>query len=251
MATLERAAVSGDTLAKLLLDLSHSEPVAEIFVISTCNRVEVYADVDRFHAGVTAFCELIAWHCGIPAQELTPHLYVHYEDRAVSHLLAVACGLDSMVVGEPQIVGQVCSAIRLAAEHGASAGSWATWAGRRCGPTSGARAETGIARTGVSLLSLAIEAASPASPLPLLAAPLPVSRARQAGMLVVGAGSMSTLAAATGCRDGGRQPRTPKTAPVLHLHRPARAWVTAPAPAAMPTISREAVVAWWGLWPRR
>jgi glutamyl-tRNA reductase len=51
VATLERAAVSGDTLAKLLLDLSHSEPVAEIFVISTCNRVEVYADVDRFHAG--------------------------------------------------------------------------------------------------------------------------------------------------------------------------------------------------------
>ena len=119
VATLERAAVSGDTLAKLLVDLARAEPVAETFVISTCNRLEVYADVDRFHAGVTAICELIARHCGIPAQELTPHLYVHYEDRAVRHLLAVACGLDSLVVGEEQIVGQVRSGIRMAVEQGA------------------------------------------------------------------------------------------------------------------------------------
>src|SRR5215469_5640794 len=111
VATLERAAVSGDTLAKLLMDLARAEPVAETFVISTCNRIEVYAEVDRFRAGMTAICELIARHCGIPAQDLTPHLYVHYEDRAVSHLLVVACGLDSMVVGEEQIVGQVRSAI--------------------------------------------------------------------------------------------------------------------------------------------
>jgi glutamyl-tRNA reductase len=201
---------------------------------------------------VTAFCELIAWHCGIPAQELTPHLYVHYEDRAVSHLLTVACGLDSMVVGEPQIVGQVRSAIRLAAEHGAigrvlgDLGRQALRADKR------ARAETGIARTGVSLLSLAIEAASPSLPAPAPRSTAPGVPSQAGGdVLVVGAGSMSTLAAATGCRDGGRQPRTPKTAPVLHLHRPARAWVTAPAPAAMPTTSREAVVAWWGLWPRR
>ena len=119
VATLERAAVSGDTLAKLLVDLTRAEPVAETFVISTCNRLEVYTDVDRFHAGVTAICELIARHCGIPAQELTPHLYIHYEDSAVRHLLAVACGLDSLVVGEEQIVGQVRSGIRMAAEQGA------------------------------------------------------------------------------------------------------------------------------------
>ncbi|HEY1706287.1 MAG TPA: hypothetical protein VGG75_41965 [Trebonia sp.] len=68
---------------------------------------------------VTAICELIARHSGIPAAELTPHLYAHYKDRVVTHLLAVACGLDSMAVGEEQILGQVRSAIRLAAEHGA------------------------------------------------------------------------------------------------------------------------------------
>ena len=203
VAIMERAAVSGDTLAKLLVDLARAEPVAEAFVISTCNRVEVYADVDRFHAGVTAIRELIARHCGIPARELTPHLYVHYEDRAVSHLLAVACGLDSMVVGEEQIVGQVRSAVRLAAEHGTigrvlgDLSRLALRAGKR------ARAETGIGRTGISLLSLAIETASP-----ILSAPAPGGTApgvpSLAGrdVLVVGAGSMSALAVATARREG-------------------------------------------------
>ena len=93
VAVLERAAVSGDTVTKLLRDVVQAEPVAEAFVVSTCNRVEVYADVDRFHAGVTAICELLARHCGVPSHELTQYLYVHYEDRAVSHLLAVAAGL--------------------------------------------------------------------------------------------------------------------------------------------------------------
>lgn len=198
VATLERAAVSGDTLGKLLRDVVQAEPVAEAFVVSTCNRVEVYADVDRFHAGVTAICELLARHCGMPSHELTPHLYVHYEDRAVSHLLAVAAGLDSMVVGEDQILGQVRSAVKLAAEHGTAGrvlgdlGRLALRTGKR------ARAETTIGRAGLSLLSAAVElAAGPVSP-------------GQAGtdalagrdVLVVGAGSMSALAVATAARSG-------------------------------------------------
>jgi glutamyl-tRNA reductase len=145
---LESAAVRGDPLAKLLSDLVCAEPVAEVFVVSTCNRLEVYADVDRFHAGVAAICELLARHCGVPERELTPHLYVHYEDRAVSHLLAVACGLDSVVVGEEQILGQVRSAVRLAREQGTigrvlgDLGRVALRAGKR------ARTETGIGRAG-------------------------------------------------------------------------------------------------------
>ena len=118
VAVQERAAVSGDTLAKMICDLGRAEPVAETFAVSTCNRVEVYADVDRFHAGVTAIRELLARYCGIAEQELIRHLYVHYEDRAVSHLLAVACGLDSVVVGEEQILAQVRSALKLAREQG-------------------------------------------------------------------------------------------------------------------------------------
>jgi len=201
VATLERAAVSGDTLTKLLRDVVQAEPVAESFVVSTCNRVEVYAEVDRFHAGVTAICELLARHCGVPPHELTPHLYVHYEDRAVSHLLAVAAGLDSMVVGEDQILGQVRSAVKLAAEQGTAGrvlrelGQLALRTGKR------ARAETGIGRAGLSLLSAAVELAAahlaPESPV----GPGPDALAGR-DVLIVGAGSMSALAAATAARSG-------------------------------------------------
>jgi glutamyl-tRNA reductase len=196
--TLERAAVSGDTLTKLLRDVAQAEPVAEAFVVSTCNRVEVYAEVDRFHAGVTAICELLARHCGMPPHELTPHLYVHYEDRAVSHLLAVAAGLDSMVIGEDQILGQVRSAVKLAAEHGTAGrvlgelGQLALRTGKR------ARAETGIGRAGLSLLSAAVELAAASL------GPLSPGADALAGrdVLIVGAGSMSALAAATATRSG-------------------------------------------------
>jgi glutamyl-tRNA reductase len=193
VATLERAAVSGDTLTKLLRDLVQAEPVAEAFVVSTCNRVEVYADVDRFHAGVTAICELLARHGGMSPPELTPHLYVHYEERAVSHLLTVAAGLDSMVVGEDQILGQVRSAVKLAAEHGTAGrvlgelGRLALRTGKR------ARAETAIGRAGLSLLSAAVEVAAGRSGTDALAG---------RRVLIVGAGSMSGLAAATAARSG-------------------------------------------------
>ena len=212
VAVLERAAVSGDTVTKLLRDVVQAEPVAEAFVVSTCNRVEVYADVDRFHAGVTAICELLARHCGVPSHELTQYLYVHYEDRAVSHLLAVAAGLDSMVVGEDQILGQVRSAVKLAAEHGTAGrvlgelGRLALRTGKR------ARAETAIGRAGFSLLSAAVElAAERLGPLrPGPAEPGPARPGQDdkhdplAGrdVLVVGAGSMSGLATATAARSG-------------------------------------------------
>jgi glutamyl-tRNA reductase len=160
--------------------------------------VEVYADVDRFHAGVTAICELLARHCGVPSHELTQYLYVHYEDRAVSHLLAVAAGLDSMVVGEDQILGQVRSAVKLAAEHGTAGrvlgelGRLALRTGKR------ARAETAIGRAGLSLLTAAVELAA-ASLGPLYPGEDPLSGR---DVLVVGAGSMSGLATATAARSG-------------------------------------------------
>ena len=106
VSVLERAAVSGDTLGKLLHDVAGLPDIAETFVVSTCNRVEVYAEVDRFHAGVAGVCELLSRHSGIPAHELTTNLYMHYEDRAVQHLLAVSSGLESVVVGEDQIIGR-------------------------------------------------------------------------------------------------------------------------------------------------
>ena len=121
---LERAALSADALPKLLRDLFHTGDVAGTFVISTCNRVEIYADVDRFHGSVAAICELLSRYSGIVTNELTGHLYVHYEEGAVKHLLAVAAGLDSMVVGEGQILGQVRG----------RTGPWAGYSGRSAPP---------------------------------------------------------------------------------------------------------------------
>ena len=216
VAILEQAAVSGDTLTKLLRDVALTDSVAETFVVSTCNRVEVYADVDRFHAGVTAICELLARYCGVQPRDLTAHLYVHYEDRALAHLLAVACGLDSVVVGEDQILGQVRSALKLAEENGTigrvlgELGRLALRAGKR------ARTETGIARAGQSLVSVAIDLA--AARLNATAAPRPDTTAAPGlaatttqgvapglagrNVLVVGAGAMSTLAATTAAQQG-------------------------------------------------
>jgi glutamyl-tRNA reductase len=206
VAILERVAVSGDTLGKLLHDVAQSEPVAEVFVVSTCNRVEVYAEVDRFHAGVTAICEMLARHGGVPAHELTTHLYVHYEDRAVSHLMAVACGLDSVVVGEGQILGQVRSALKVAGEHGtvgralSDLGRLALRTGKR------ARTETGIGHAGQSMLTVAVDLAGAslggASPGGASLGPGGGDALMGRDVLIVGAGSMSALAAATATRSG-------------------------------------------------
>jgi glutamyl-tRNA reductase len=200
VATLERAAVGGDALGKLLHDVAHLPDIAEAFVISTCNRVEVYAEVNRFHGAVNGVCELLARYSGIESAELTGTLYVHYEDGAVQHLLAVASGLDSMVVGEDQILGQVRSALKLAGEHGTlgrslrDLGRLALRTGKR------ARAETGIDRLGVSLVGVGIELAAVALGAAEDKTRTPLLAGRT--VLIVGAGAMSGLAVATAARSG-------------------------------------------------
>jgi glutamyl-tRNA reductase len=209
VSTLERAAVSGDTLGKLLHDVARLPDIAETFVISTCNRVEVYAEVGRFHGGVAGVCDLLSRYSGIPAAELTSSLYVHYEDRAVQHLLAVSSGLESMVVGEDQILGQVRTALKAAGEHGTlgrslrDLGRLALRTGKR------ARAETGIDRLGLSLVSVGIELAAPRLSDAQAAGEdqeklVSNGRGRLCGVhvLVVGAGAMSGLAVATAARAG-------------------------------------------------
>jgi glutamyl-tRNA reductase len=213
VATLERAAVTGDALAKLLHDVHQAEPVTGAFVVSTCNRVEIYAEVDKFHAGLSGISDLLARHSGIPLTELTPHLYVHYEDRAVQHLLAVASGLDSMVVGETQILGQVRQALALAREQGTlgreldDLGALALRAAKR------AHAETGIDRAGANLVSVGVGLAATR-----LRPEAQATEPQLAGLsvLVVGAGSMSSLAVATAHRLGAASiviaNRTPRRA---------------------------------------
>ncbi|MBG7697010.1 glutamyl-tRNA reductase [Streptomyces sp. MC1] len=194
VSVLERAALSADAQTKLLQDTVAAEPAGEAVVLATCNRIELYADVDKFHAGVAELSTLLAQHSGVGLEELTPYLYVHYEDRAVHHLFSVACGLDSMVVGEGQILGQIKDSLARAQElH--TAGKLlndlfqqALRVGKR------AHSETGIDRAGQSLVTFGLEQLAVGTPVTDWAA------GKKA--LIIGAGSMSSLAAATLARAG-------------------------------------------------
>ncbi|MFE5734515.1 glutamyl-tRNA reductase [Streptomyces sp. NPDC056528] len=194
VSVLERASLAADTRTKLLQDTLAAEPATEGTVLATCNRIELYADVDKFHAGVAELSTLLAQHSGVGLDELTPYLYVHYEDRAVHHLFSVACGLDSMVVGEGQILGQIKDALALGQElH--TAGrllndlfQQALRVGKR------AHSETGIDRAGQSLVTFGLEQLADGEDVETWA------KGKKA--LVIGAGSMSSLAAATLARSG-------------------------------------------------
>jgi glutamyl-tRNA reductase len=181
---LERVVVDEDGARKLLDDLLGAPHIGEALVLSTCNRLEVHADVSKFHGGVSDIGEKLAAHTGVDLEDLTTHLYVHYEDRAVQHLFEVAAGLDSMVVGEQQILGQLRAALNLARGEEAvgrvlgAAVDNALRVGKR------AHNETGIDRAGRSLVSVGLDLADSA---------LGGLTGRSA--LVVGAGSMSSIAA--------------------------------------------------------
>jgi glutamyl-tRNA reductase len=185
---LEQVTVGiGDTTG-VLTELT-TGAVAEAVVLATCNRVEVYADTSGFHAGVDAVSDLLSRRSGVPLEELSKHLYVHWEGQAVLHLFEVACGLDSMVVGESQILGQLR---RSYAAAGAGVGrvlhelfQRALHVGKR------AHSETGLDEAGQSLVSVGLEHAVAA------VGPLPGRH-----VLLVGAGSMGALAGATLRRAG-------------------------------------------------
>jgi len=203
LVTLERVALTGDALTKLQHDVARADDVAGALVLSTCNRVEIYAEVGKFHGAVAAICELLSRHSGVSPPDLTPCLYVHFQDRAVQHMLAVACGLDSMVVGESQILGQLRQALRTAREQGtlsrtlSDLGSVALRAGKR------AHSETTVGSAGASLVSVGLQLAARQlkqdhdgnGVSPLLAG---------LNVLVVGAGAMSGLAVANVAKSGAQ-----------------------------------------------
>jgi len=108
---LERTTLGPQEASDLSVELCRGDHVSEATALVTCNRLEVYADVSKFHGGVGEIGTALAKVTGVPLEELTEHLYVHYEGAAVAHLFRVACGLDSMAVGEAQILGQVRTAL--------------------------------------------------------------------------------------------------------------------------------------------
>ncbi|MGV9249428.1 glutamyl-tRNA reductase [Streptomyces sp. NPDC003710] len=194
VSVLERAALAMDAQAKLLQDTVAAEPATEAAVLATCNRIELYADVDKFHAGVAELSTLLAQHSGLGLDELTPYLYVHYEDRAVHHLFSVACGLDSMVVGEGQILGQIKDSLATSQEQHTAGRLLNDLFQQSLRVGKRAHSETGIDRAGQSLVTFGLEQ---------LAAGTPVGNwAAGKRALVIGAGSMSSLAAATLARAG-------------------------------------------------
>ena len=183
---LERLAIDPERLPKALALLLEREHVKECAILSTCNRVEVYAAIDRFHDGGDAVRAFLTDFHGICSRELADYLYAYYEDRAVQHLFAVTAGIDSMVVGEVQILGQVREAFQ-AAQAERTAGpvlhalfTQALRVGRR------ARHETAIGQGLASTLSVSLAVAQ---------GQLGSLAGRSA--LIVGAGKMARLAAQT------------------------------------------------------
>jgi len=192
VATLERLAVAPAELPGILGRLLAQPYVGETVVVSTCNRVEVYTAVSGFHGGLGDICSVLAGHAGCAPAELANHLYVHYDGAAVEHAFRVAAGLDSMVVGEAQILGQVRDAYHAAAGAGATGRllhelmQQALRVGKR------AHAETGIDRAGQNVVTAALD----------LAATHFRGGIEGRPALVVGAGSMGALAVATLSRLG-------------------------------------------------
>jgi glutamyl-tRNA reductase len=179
LSVLERLILSPDDVAKAVVGLSRRDNVREVVVLNTCNRIEVYAVAERFHGAYADIRDFLCELGSLAPDELHPHLYSQHDDAAATHLFEVAAGLDSAVLGESEILGQVRTAWQIAAEQGAVRSTLdllfrhALRAGKR------ARAETGIGRGTASISHAAVEMATDR-----------VGSLEARRVLVVGAGDM-------------------------------------------------------------
>ncbi len=156
---LEKVMIPVPAMSEALRVLSSHSDIREVIVLSTCNRTEVYAVAERYHAAHTDILEFLCETSGLSADEITPHLYSQFDDDAVVHLFEVAAGIDSAVLGETEIVGQVREAWDFAMKQGTSRSTlnllfrYALESGKR------ARTETGISRSTASVAHAAVEMA--------------------------------------------------------------------------------------------
>jgi glutamyl-tRNA reductase len=156
---LEKLMIPVPAMSEALRVLSSHSDIREVIVLSTCNRTEVYAVAERYHAAHTDILEFLCETSGLSADEITPHLYSQFDDDAVVHLFEVAAGIDSAVLGETEIVGQVREAWDFAMKQGTSRSTlnllfrYALESGKR------ARTETGISRSTASVAHAAVEMA--------------------------------------------------------------------------------------------
>ncbi|WP_431237554.1 glutamyl-tRNA reductase [Mycolicibacterium aichiense] len=191
VSVLEQLSTDESDQLKIIDQLLQSPLVTEAMVLSTCNRVEVYAVVDAFHGGLSAIGQVLAEHSGMPMGDLTKYAYVRYAEAAVEHLFAVASGLDSAVIGEQQVLGQVRRAYATAEANKTVGRILHDLSQRALSVGKRVHSETAIDTAGASVVSVALDIA--ASRVDGLAG-------RTAA--VVGAGSMGGLSVAHLLRAG-------------------------------------------------
>ena len=187
----ERLSIPDQTMEASLQQLRADDQVLEASILSTCNRLEIYTLLRHPERGISAVGAFLSQLSGLAVEELTPHLFTFHHEEAISHLLRVSAGLDSLVLGEGQILSQVKKMVRLGQEHH-SVGpilnrllTQAVSTGKRV------RTETKLGTGAVSISSAAVELAQ-----------LKVGQARgldelvpldQEQVAVVGAGRMARL----------------------------------------------------------
>lgn len=184
VSVLEQLSTDESDQAKIIDQVLQSSLVTEAMVLSTCNRVEVYAVVDAFHGGLSVIGQVLSDHSGMSLNDLTKYAYVRYAEAAVEHLFAVASGLDSAVVGEQQVLGQVRRAYAAAEANHTVGRTLHELSQRALAVGKRVHTETGIDAAGASVVSVALDTAE--SKLGSLAGRTAV---------VIGAGSMGSLAA--------------------------------------------------------
>jgi glutamyl-tRNA reductase len=184
VSVLEQLSTDESDQAKIVDQVLQSSLVTEAMVLSTCNRVEVYAVVEAFHGGLSVIGQVLSEHSGMSLNDLTKYAYVRYAEAAVEHLFAVASGLDSAVIGEQQVLGQVRRAYAAAEANHTVGRTLHELSQRALSVGKRVHSETGIDAAGASVVSVALGMAE--TKLGSLAGRTAV---------VVGAGSMGSLSA--------------------------------------------------------
>jgi glutamyl-tRNA reductase len=199
----EKLAVPESRMGEALTRLCSYQGVREGILLSTCNRVEVYAVVDEIEAGYGRIQEFLAdAHLSLSSEQLTPHLYWHQGDRAISHLFRVAASLDSMIVGESQILGQIKDAFEVALTHKTTGIILNKVVKKAISVAKRVRTETKIAEMAVSVSYAAVELAKKI-----------FADLSEKTVLLVGAGEMAKLAARHFIANGVRHVRVTTRSP--------------------------------------
>ena len=187
----ERLSIAEQTMEVSLQRLRADDQVLEASILSTCNRLEIYTLLRHPEQGVTAVGTFLSEQSGLDLVELTPHLFTYHHEEAVAHLLRVAAGLDSLVLGEGQILSQVKKMFRLGQEHRSIGPILNRLLNQAVSTGKRVRTETNLGTGAVSISSAAVELAQ-----------LKVGQGRgldelvpldQEQVAVVGAGRMSRL----------------------------------------------------------